>query len=71
MRRVFGLIGMLGLLVLSLGPQPSSALTPEQQACLHDCLGTYHGCSLGCVGDPACQAQCDADYSACRQACLS
>jgi hypothetical protein len=73
MRKVFGLTAMLGLLVLSLGPRPSSALTPEQQECLHDCLGVYHGCSLGCAGNPnpACQAQCDADYSACRQACLS
>jgi hypothetical protein len=29
MRKVFGLIAMFGLLVLSLGPRPSSAFTPE------------------------------------------
>jgi hypothetical protein len=73
MRKAFGLTVMLGFLVLSIGPRPSSALTPEQQECLRDCVGTYHGCSLGCAGspDPACQSQCDANYSACRQTCLS
>ncbi|HVT16945.1 MAG TPA: hypothetical protein VHQ90_12310 [Thermoanaerobaculia bacterium] len=73
MRKAFGLAVMLGLVMLSLGPRASLALTPEQQECLRDCLGAYHGCSLGCAGnpDPACQAQCDADYGDCRAACLS
>jgi hypothetical protein len=74
MRKVFGLAVMFGLVMLSLAPRASLALTPEQQACLRDCIGTYHGCSLFCAESPdpqACDAQCAADYSDCRAACLS
>jgi hypothetical protein len=72
MRKVFGLTVMLGLMVLSLG-RPSSALTSQQEACLRECVGVYHGCSLKCAGstNPGCQLGCNTENTDCRQSCLS
>jgi hypothetical protein len=70
MRKIFGIVGMFGLLVLTLGPRPSSAYTPEVQACLYCCAETREECEPSCAGDPTCEAQCDTDYFDCRQACF-
>lgn len=73
MRKALGLTVMVGLLVLSLGSRPSSALTPEQQECLRDCTGSFHSCGLNCAvtQDPDCDTACNTELTACRQACLS
>ncbi len=73
MHKVLGLTAMVGLLVLSLGSRPSSALTPAQQACLNGCVARARSCGLNCVAsqNPNCEATCNAELTACRQACLA
>jgi hypothetical protein len=73
MRKVLGLTAMVGLLVLSLGSRPSSALTPAQQACLNGCIARDRSCSLNCSATqkPGCQTACNTELTACRQACLA